>query len=125
MPISTVSAGKIGEKTAIGILLKNGYKILETNFRTRYGEIDIIAEDYDKSTPVLVFVEVKTRWSDEYGLPEEAVTPRKIRGIVRAGQYYKLTHPNTPELLRIDVVAIEVRNESITAVRLIKNAGFF
>ena len=119
MPIdhSTVQAGKAGEQAALSLLQRKGYKILVTNFRTRFGEIDIVAQEEN----ILVFVEVKTRWSRKFGLPEEAVTPQKIRSIIKASEYYKLIHPKTPELMRIDVVAIEVENQEITRCELIKN----
>ena len=66
------------------------------------GEIDIVAVDND----VLVFVEVKARVGSKYGEPQEAVTPFKLRSLKRAGQYYKMEHPDLPEALRIDVVAV-------------------
>lgn len=114
--MSTVRLGKLGEQIALGLLRKKGYKILDKNFRSRFGEIDIVAEDRG----VLVFVEVKTRWSKKFGNPEEAVTPWKLRAIAKTGDYYKLTHPNTPELIRIDVVAIEIEGRKAKA-RLIRN----
>lgn len=72
-----------GEKAVRELLEKKGYQILETNYRTRYGEIDIIAAK-DK---ILVFVEVKTRTSTKCGLPEEAVNyskQRKLRSLAVA-----------------------------------------
>lgn len=99
-----INLGKFGEQEAVEYLRKQKYKILEQNFRSKSGEIDIVARDGD----FLVFIEVKTRWSKEYGLPEEAVTPTKIRSIIKTGQYYKILHPGTPDLMRIDVVAIEL-----------------
>ncbi|MBI2007108.1 MAG: YraN family protein [Candidatus Blackburnbacteria bacterium] len=116
--MSTVRAGKLGERIALQILRKKGYKILQRNFRSNFGEIDIVAEDYG----TLVFVEVKTRWSKKFGNPEEAVTPRKLRSIIKTGDYYKLTHPNTPNLIRIDVVAIDIEGKKAKA-RLIRNAS--
>jgi len=116
---SKQNLGGIGEKLAVNLLQKKGYRILEKNFRSKLGEIDIIALEED----TLVFVEVKTRWSKSFGLPEEAVTPRKIRSIIKTGQYYKLLHPELPEALRIDVVAVDlVKNNG--KVRLIKNVTF-
>lgn len=113
---SKQNLGGIGEKLAANLLQKKGYRILEKNFRSKLGEIDIIALDKD----TLVFIEVKTRWSKSFGPPEEAVTPRKIRSIIKTGQYYKLLHPQLPEALRIDVVAVDL-TESTGRVRLIKN----
>ena len=111
--------GKKGEEIAVKYLEKSGYKVLEQNFRKRYGEIDIIAQDKD----TLVFVEVKTRFSEKYGPPEEAVTPRKLKQIAKTGQFYKLLYPELPDLLRIDVLAVDFdfRGE-FKEIRLIKNA---
>lgn len=65
--------GRAGEKTAIKFLKKNGYRIIEKNFRTKAGEIDVIAEQ----EKVLVFVEVKTRSGSQLGHPVQALTPHK------------------------------------------------
>ena len=116
--MSTLTAGRAGEEAALRLLQIRGYKILARNFRSKVGEIDIIAEDGN----VLVFIEVKTRWTLEYGYPEEAVTPWKLRSIVRTAEYYKLTHPNTPDLMRVDVVAVEVEGSKVVSARIIKNA---
>lgn len=110
--------GKKGEELAVSYLIKKGYVILEQNFQKGYSEIDIIALDGE----TLVFVEVKTRNSDEFGLPEEAITGWKIKTLIRSAQYYKMLHPELPESMRIDVVAVELdQQEQIIAIRLIKN----
>lgn len=114
---TTRSAGKLGENFAAEYLRKKGYKILQRNFHTKFGEIDIIALD----GKTLVFIEVKTRWSKEFGYPEESVTPKKIRHLIKAAWYYKLMNPQTPELMRIDVVATEVEDRMVREVRLIRN----
>lgn len=111
--------GRAGEDYARRLLLSNGYKIITSNFRSKFGEIDIVALEKD----TLVFVEVKTRWSRKYGLPEEAVTPSKIRKIAKTGDYFQLLNPNYPKKLRIDVVAVEIENGRVTSSRIIKNAS--
>ncbi len=116
----TTSAGRSGEDAAIKLLQTRGYKIIARNFHSKVGEIDIIAIDGN----TLVFVEVKTRWTKKYGLPEEAITPHKIRAISRTGEYFKLMHPNTPDLQRIDAVVIEVDGEMITRAEIIRNISF-
>lgn len=128
---ATRDLGKRGEDIAVDYLQKHGYKILQRNFNSYFGEIDIVALDPSTdstgslqagSGQVLVFVEVKTRWSKEFGLPEEAITPWKIRKIIKAGQYYKILHPKSPEALRVDAVAIELSpTGEIGETRLIKN----
>lgn len=106
-----------GEDLAYEYLKKIGYRIIDRNFRIRAGEIDIIAIDRD----TLVYVEVKTRKSFRFGLPEEAVTYRKLKFIERAAQFYRLKHQNLPQLERIDVVAIDLSTET-PKIRHIKNA---
>ena len=78
--------GKKGEKLVVEYLKKHGYKILKTNYRTPFGEADIIAEDGDE----IVFVEVKTRTSDRYGTPAESVVKKK-----REERYEKKTFFDT------------------------------
>jgi putative endonuclease len=99
--------GKLGERIASVYLQKQGYIIVDTNFRARYGEIDIICLK-DK---VLVFVEVKTRIGREFGLPEESVTRKKIREIIQTAEFYALNHKTLPELWRIDVIGIELTSD--------------
>lgn len=110
------ASGKLGEEFALTLLQKNGYKILEKNFKTKVGEIDIIAVDND----TLVFVEVKTRWGKKFGLPQEAVGPRKLSRVTRASQFYTLTHPNTLKKQRIDVVAVEMNGKKVEHSKIIK-----
>lgn len=116
MNINKTSKGKLGEDLAAKFLEKSGYKIIERNFHSRVGEIDIIAQDGG----TLVFVEVKTRWSKKFGLPVEAVTPFKLNSIVKTLNYYKLLHPELPESLRIDVVSVDLEDKT-PKIELIKN----
>ena len=112
------SLGSLGEELAVKQLKNNGYRILEQNFRSKFGEIDIIAQEGGD----LVFIEVKTRWSKSFGPPEEAITPWKIRRIIKAGEYYKLLHPEAPEALRIDAVVIDLSSEGkLERVEILKN----
>ena len=115
---ATRDLGAFGEDLAEKFLQKNGYKILQRNFRSRFGEIDIVAQDKD----VLVFVEVKARWSEKFGLPEEAITPWKLRSIIKTTQYFQLLNPKLPEALRIDLVAIELSSSGeVKRIEIIKN----
>jgi len=98
------SLGKRGEELATGFLQKKGYRILERNFKARYGELDIIA----LLGTVLVFIEVKARMGSSFGKPEEAVTPWKLREVTKTAQFYKSLHPELPDSLRIDVIGIEL-----------------
>ena len=108
--------GKLAEDYAVKLLIKNSYTIIDRNFHSRFGEIDIIA----LKDGVLVFVEVKARWSAKFGKPEEAVTPSKLWKIGRTGEYYSLLHPNLPKKLRIDVVALEIENRKMTSAKIIQ-----
>lgn len=110
--------GRLGEELATKYLKSQGYKILERNFRIRGGEIDIIVQDPSASSlrpelgtkvgQTLVFVEVKMRMSANYGRPEEAITPWKLKSIVRTAEFYKNVHPELPESLRVDAILIEL-----------------
>lgn len=119
MPATSVQ-GKKGEEIASSFLTSQGYKIIAKNFRTRFGEIDLVAVKEE----TLVFVEVKTRASSRFGLPEEAMTAYKIRRIVKAGEYFKLKNPRTPDLLRIDLVAINLSPIGrVEEIKLIENVS--
>jgi len=106
--------GKIGEDAAVTFLLSHGYRIFERNFRARYGEIDILCERNN----ILIAVEVKTRSTDEFGPPEEAVTPRKLHEIKMALAYYSMLHEAELKPQQIDVIAIQTDTQgNITAIR--------
>lgn len=113
-----ITTGHIGEEAASKFLTSLGYKIIERNYRKHYGEIDIIAMDGS----VLVFVEVKTRKGDLYGLPEESITPWKIRHLIRSVKFYQLTHKHITEDIRIDVVSVSLNSdETIGKIKIFKN----
>lgn len=116
--MNKTAIGKYGENLACKFLAKNGYKIIERNFRIRGGEIDIVALD----GKALVYVEVKTRSTHSFGLPEESVGYYKIRFIERASKFYRSSRKNLPQQERIDVVAIDL-SESKPQIKLIKNAS--
>jgi len=110
--------GKRGEEIAAEYLKKQGFKIIDRNFRIRGGEIDIVALDSD----TLVFIEVKTRRSTEFGTPLEAISYWKIKSLIKTAQFYKMKHPKLPELMRIDAVAIILdRENNPTSIELVKN----
>jgi putative endonuclease len=105
--MSNISIGKNGEEIAQKYLLKQGYKILETNRKfSRFCEIDIIA--LDKGT--LVFVEVKTRKSDVCGSPLEAITPTKYNHIKQGLFLYLQENPNYKKY-RIDAISVLLKPE--------------
>lgn len=106
------SVGTLWENEAAGYMKNNGYEILQTNFRCRTGEIDIIA----KNEGYLVFAEVKYRKSKVMGTPLEAISPLKQNTIRRTAAFYMLTHglpENTP--CRFD--AIGILGQEITIIK--------
>ena len=111
--------GILGEKLARDFLKKRGYRIWETNYRCPEGEIDIIARDRD----YLVFIEVRTKRSTEFGTPEESITPAKMHRLAAVTSHYRQTHSNLPSSWRIDVVAVELDQKGkLSRIELIENA---
>lgn len=117
----------LGEEKACDFLKKLGFKIIERNFRKRYGEIDIVAiEETKKDGKVLVFIEVKTRTSNKFGTPFEAISYWKLKSLIRTAQYYKLIHSNLPESLRIDAVGVTLsKEEKVEKIEHLKNISGF
>jgi len=93
--------GKWGEEAAAEFLVQRGYVIIAQNFRTPYGEIDIVARQGD----ITIFLEVKTRTSNTMGLPEASITPRKRQHMISAAEYYAAE--GEIDHWQIDVVSIE------------------
>ncbi len=111
--------GILGEKLAKDFLKKRGYRILETNYRCPEGEIDIIA----RQKGYLVFVEVRTKTSLEFGSPEESITPAKMARLRATASHFQQTHDNLPLLWRIDFVAVELNQKGKPSrIELIENA---
>ena len=94
--------GQDGEDFAVQYLIKNHYTIIERNFHCRQGELDIIAQDANE----LVFIEVKTRSSNSYGSPIDAITPYKIKHLIKSIQYYLYIHQLENSFVRIDVIEV-------------------
>jgi putative endonuclease len=111
--------GDIGEKLARDFLKKKGYKIRETNFRCREGEIDVVAQKRD----CLVFVEVRTKTGADFGSPEESVTFAKKEKLIASALAYLGSHKDLPKSWRIDFVAVELDTKGkATRIELIENA---
>ena len=116
MPDQRQVLGKIGESAALSYLKTHGYRILQTNYRTRFAELDIIAEDGQ----TLCFIEVKTRKSLRTGLPKESVTSAKQKKIIMGATSYLKKENRFDSLIRFDVA--EVYMDDAPVVYLIKNA---
>ena len=93
------NTGRLGEQIAEGFLFKKGFELIERNFSTRFGEIDLICRDKD----ILVFVEVKTKRSLDFGTPEEMFTQNKRRRVMNMGYVYT---KGKEVKCRIDMIAI-------------------
>lgn len=112
----------LGENLACDYLLRKGYRILERNFRRGYGEIDIIAIYKN----VLIFVEVKTRTSNNFGTPFEAITYSKLKTLTRTVEFYKLKNPKLPEELRIDAISVVLdKGYSLKNIEHLENISGF
>lgn len=110
--------GRYGEDLAVQYLIRQGYHIIQQNYRAPCGEVDIVAQDRD----VLVFVEVKTRTGQGFGSPAEAVTYRKRQQISRTALFYLSQQRLLNEPARFDVVAVLLKQDAEPQIELIKNA---
>jgi len=111
--------GILGEKLAKDFLARKGYRIIETNYRCSHGEMDIIARKKD----CLVFIEVRTKTSREFGSPEESITSTKKERLIAVAEHYQQTHENLPASWHIDLVAVELgRDNRPTRIEIIENA---
>jgi putative endonuclease len=111
--------GAYGEKIALSFLKRLGYRIYESNFRTPFGEIDIIA----KHKKIMVFVEVKSRATSSLGPPYLSVTKMKEKSIIRNALFYLKGHKLLNADWRIDIVSVKFRfGGELESVELIENA---
>lgn len=114
--MNNIEKGKAGEKISRDYLIKNGYKILETNYRNKIGEIDIIAL-YNE---IIVFIEVKSRTNLNYGYAFEAVNFRKQRKIINTSLLYIRSHKLDNFQLRYDIIEVYLTKD--LSVNHIENA---
>ena len=111
--------GILGEKIARDFLKRRGYRILETNYRCPEGEIDIVAKQKDS----LVFIEVRSKTTANFGSPEESITRAKMHKLRTVAAYFQQTHEDLPSAWRIDMVAVELdQKNKPTRIELIENA---
>ena len=106
--------GKFGEELAVEFLQKNGYEILETNWFFQKAEVDIIA----KKENTLAIIEVKTRSSLDFGLPQDFVKPKKIQLLVKAVNEYVVSNDLDVEV-RFDIIAVHKEGKSFVMEHLI------
>ncbi len=115
---STRSIGSRGEDLAVSFLEREGYRILKRGYRTRYGEIDIIAADGE----IIAFVEVKMRRGERFGSPSEAIDGRKQRQIARIARQFIASRRCEEKVFRFDSVLIVDRLNGTMTFELIKDA---
>ncbi len=113
-----INLGQMGEDAACNFLKRQGYRIVERNFRNNLGEIDIIARDHD----IVCFIEVKTRNSNFFGSPFESVTSAKQRKITQVAQSYLKFKGSDDVRARFDVVAVYLEGDRCQSVEVIKDA---
>ncbi|MBW2545292.1 MAG: YraN family protein [Deltaproteobacteria bacterium] len=114
---NNIEKGRKGEDMAAACLRKEGYRIVERNYRCLYGEVDIIAMDAGD----IVFIEVKSRKSDNFGSPEEAVGITKQKKISRVALNYLREKGLADHNARFDIVAIRFMPQG-NRIKLIRNA---
>ena len=107
-----LETGKLGEDIAEKYLEDKGYKIIERNYRTKYAEIDLIAQADD----IMVFIEVRTKTSDKFGLPEETINKKKINKLKRNALAYT-AWKRWKGVYQIDVIGV-VLNQNHTINRI-------
>ncbi|KKS80134.1 MAG: hypothetical protein UV54_C0015G0002 [Candidatus Beckwithbacteria bacterium GW2011_GWA2_43_10] len=113
--------GATGERAAAELLRKKGYEILERNFQTKFGEIDIVAKPHPRGERsshlggVTVFVEVKTKTSDEFGEPWEMVNQYKLEQVKRMGELWNIKN-NWQGQCRIDVVGVWLKEGQVDKI---------
>jgi putative endonuclease len=112
-----IRTGKLGEDLAVAHLQKAGYQIIAQNYRCLYGEVDIVARDGD----TIVFVEVKSRKSETFGEPQEAVGPEKRKKLSRISLHYLQQKQLETFNARFDVMAVKMSPEG-NRINLIRNA---
>jgi putative endonuclease len=115
--VTTVKIGNQGEELACNYLRKLGYRILKRNFRIRGGEIDIVA----KEGQILAFVEVKTRYSHNFGLPIESITPWKLLALQKTALFYIEKIGWGDKEYRFDVVSVDFTDGGQLKIEIYKN----
>lgn len=117
MALKRLQFSREGESAAIAFLKENGYRILEKNFRSKLGEIDVIAEQ----AGVIVFIEVKARSDHEFGHPFDALTPTKQKNIIQTTQSFLVQKRIPDKSMRFDVVVLTLDPPDSWKIGLFEN----
>ena len=118
MTFARINTGKQGEKIAASYLKKHGFKITEKNYKTKYGEIDIIGQDRD----CISFIEVRSKNTDKFGLPEDTIDRKKQAQLTKMALSYIKRYGLEDRSCRFDVVCVENVNSRSPRIRHIKDA---
>ncbi|MGZ8746775.1 MAG: YraN family protein [Mycobacterium sp.] len=113
--------GALGERLAVEHLQSLGLRVLDRNWRCRYGELDVIAAD--DAARIVVFVEVKTRTSDRFGGIEQAVTPEKVRRLRRLAGLWLARQDARWSEVRIDVIGVRIGRRPIPEITHLRGVG--
>ena len=119
--MTRIQLGAMGEALAVDHLTRMGLRILQRNWRCRYGELDIIARD--DAASAVVFVEVKTRTGDGYGGLAHAVTPRKVRRLRRLAGLWLAGQDQRWAAIRIDVIGVRVGRRRTPEITHLQGIG--
>ena len=119
MPSPRSRLGSLGERLARQHLLKLGCRILDTNYRSQWGEVDVVAQLQD----TILFVEVKTRRTTSFGVPEESITTAKAEKLITTAETYLEEHDLADCHWRIDLISVKIdRTGRVLPLRHLENA---
>ncbi len=118
---SRARLGALGEQLAVEYLTSCGLRVVDRNWRCRYGELDVIA--VDASAGLVVFVEVKTRTTDRFGGVAQAVTPQKVRRLRRLAGLWLATQDDGWAQVRIDVVGVRIGRTPDPEITHVRGVG--
>jgi len=119
--LTRAEIGAMGEQLAVDHLKSLGLRLLDRNWRCRYGELDVIA--VDDATRTVVFVEVKTRTSDQFGGVAQAVTPRKVRRLRRLAGLWLAAQDGSWAEVRIDVIGVRIGRQRTPEITHLAGIG--
>jgi putative endonuclease len=119
--LSRAEIGALGEQLAVDHLRSLRMRVLERNWRCRYGELDVIAAD--DAARIVVFVEVKTRTSDQFGGVAQAVTPDKVRRLRRLAGLWLAAQNGSWAAVRIDVIGVRIGRQRTPEITHLQGVG--
>jgi putative endonuclease len=119
--LTRAEIGAMGEQLAVDHLKSLGLRVLDRNWRCRYGELDVIA--VDDAMRIVVFVEVKTRTSDQFGGLAQAVTPAKVRRLRRLAGLWLAAQDGSWAALRIDVIGVRIGRRRSPEITHLQGVG--